>query len=261
MKNCVYRVPDSCGSQTCVACLYSTEWISYTTRLYSTALRARASCFVLRGNVVLSFVYLRHHTRLRTRLFGPSWIHAITQYSEQCFVPHGFTTSCNIQNNVVLFLMDSRHHTIFRTTLICSSLLHDIKRSSEQQLCAITWRHHAIVGTTLCYLSWLHDITLLSEQRCFILRNFTTWYDHNINILCFMASVHLVLFRTTLVCPLLSHDFTQSSEQRRFVLYCLTTSHNRQNNVGLFCTDSLQTHWVQQGLPLPCWASQLQHTV
>jgi len=158
MKSCVLHVPDSYGSQACVACLYSTEWISYTTRLYSTARPARASCFVLRGNLVLSFEYLRHHTRLRTRLFCPSWIHAITQYSEQCFVPHGFTPSHNIQNNVDLFFTVSRHQAIIRTTIMRHCLTTSRDRRNNVVLSFVASWYHTIVWTTLFYSSQLHDM-------------------------------------------------------------------------------------------------------
>ena len=224
MKSCVLRVPDSYGSQACVACLYSTEWISYTTRLYSTARPARASCFVLRGNLVLSFEYLRHHTRLRTRLFCPSWIHAITQYSEQRWsVLHCFTTSSDHQNNNYAPLLDDitrsseQRCVIFRGFMISHYCLNNVV------LFFATSRHGTIIISIFCAL-WLQYISSSLEQRWFVLYCLTTSHNRQNNVgLSFIVSRLHTIVRTS-VCPSLSHDITQPSEQRRFVLHGFTTN-------------------------------------
>ena len=164
MKNCLHHVRDSYGSQACVDCLYSTEWISYTTRLYSTARRARASCFVLRGftashniqnNVDLFFIASRHQAIIRT------------------IMRHCSTTSRDLQDNVVLSFLASRYQIIVWTTFLRDfTTWHD---RNINVLCFMDSINLVLVRTTLVCPLLADDITTKPrQQRLFILHGFST---------------------------------------------------------------------------------------
>ena len=142
----------------------------------------------------------RHRAIFRTMLFCSSWIHDITQYSEQRWsVLHCFTTSSDHQNNSYAPLLDDitrsseQRCVIFRGFTISHCCLNNVV------LFFATSPHGTIIISIFCAL-WLQYISSLLEQRWFVLYCLTTSHNRQNNVgLSFIVSRHHTTVRTTSV--------------------------------------------------------------